>query len=182
MIIIHMDTQQDTHVLDAIYKGMSQTDNKIMVNPTREKVEDILRQYPNETAMFIGHGDFNGLWASNDDLYNDSGYVIDPLNVDLLYEREVICIWCYAVIFGKKYKLRGFFTNMFVSNPSEATALGFGQYTEEYCNEQNVKFCEQINKFILENVDMSDWTDKLTHDDVNFVNYNYKNLKYLYGY
>lgn len=177
-----MDTQQDTHVLDAIYKDMSDMDNIIMVNPTREKVEDILRQYPNETAMFIGHGDFNGLWASNDDLYNDSGYVIDALNVDLLYNRDVIGIWCYASSFAKKYHLRGFFTYMFVSNSSEAQFMGFGEHTNEFCNEQNVKFCNQINQLITENVNMADWTDKLTHDDVNFVNYNYNHLRYFYGY
>jgi len=182
MIIIHMDTQQDTHVLDAIYKDMSDVDNIIMVNPTRDEVEATLNEFPNESVMFLGHGDFFGLWACGSDLHNPTQYVIDGSNVDLLKDREVIGIWCYASDFAKRHKLRGFFTYMFVSNSSEARCMGFGEHTDKFCNEQNVKFCEQINKFILENVDMSDWTDKLTHDDVNFVNYNYNHLKYLYGY
>lgn len=177
-----MDTQQDTHVLDALYKGFSELDNIIMVNPTRDEVEATLNEYPNEKVMLIGHGDYFGLWASDNDFHNTSNYVIDGHNVDLLYNRDVIGIWCYASLFAKKYNLRGFFTYMFVSNSSEVLFMGFGEHTNEFCNEQNVKFCNQINKLITENVNMADWTDKLTHDDVNFVNYNYNHLKYLYGY
>lgn len=182
MIIIHMDTQQDTHVLDALYKGFSELDNIIMVNPTRDEVEATLNEYPNENVMLIGHGDYFGLWASDNDLYNPTMYVIDGHNVDLLKNREIIGIWCYASAFARRHKLRGFFTYMFVSNSSEAQYMGFGEHTNEFCNEQNVKFCKQINQLITENVNMADWTDKLTHDDVNFVNYNYKHLEYFYGY
>lgn len=182
MIIIHMDTQQDTHVFDAIYKDLSKSDNIIKVNPIRDEVEKLLRQHKDETFMFLGHGDSFGLWASDNDFYNMSNYVIDALNVDLLYNRDVIGIWCYASSFARKYNLRGFFTSMFVSNSSEAKFMGFGEHTNEYCNEQNVKFCEQINHLITENVNMADWTDKLTHDNVNFVNFNYNHLQYFYGY
>ena len=182
MIIIHMDTQQDTHVLDAIYKGMSDLDNIIMVNPNRDEVEASLNEFPNDSVMLIGHGDGFGLWSWSGDLDNDSMYVIDGRNVDLLHGRDIIGIWCYASSFAKRYNLRGFFTYMFVSNSSEAQYMGFGEHTNEFCNEQNVKFCNQINQLITENVNMADWTDKLTHDDVNFVNYNYNHLRYFYGY
>jgi hypothetical protein len=110
-------------------------------------------------------------------------YIIDANNVELLYDREVIGIWCYASEFAVKHHLRGFFTYMFVSNPMEASCLNFRGHTTEEVDEQNIHFCEQINNFINEGVEPIDFIEKLEYDDdIDFVHFNYSNMIYNYGY
>lgn len=112
-----------------------------------------------------------------------SMFIIDAENVHLLRDREVIGIWCYASEFAAKYHLRGFFTYMFVSNPTEANCLGFQGHTTEEVNEQNVSFCNQINNLIREGVEPQDFIENLHYDDtIDFVHYNYSRMVYNYGY
>lgn len=120
-------------------------------------------------------------------VYNNWGdwtpYIIDANNVELLYDREVIGIWCYASEFAVKHNLRGFFTYMFVSNPMEASCLNFKGHTTEEVDEQNIHFCRQINNFINEGVEPIDFIEKLEYDDdIDFVHFNYSNMIYNYGY
>lgn len=187
-------------------------DNIVLVNPKRSELEDILRSRPNDTCMFLGHGSGRGLFRADDDcepfdnvvdyddyyeyMYEDefkendtdslsrwSPYIIDEDNVHLLKDREVIGIWCYASDFATRYNLRGFFTYMFVSNPMEARFLSFGEHTTEEVDEQNIHFCKQINNLIKEGVEPKDYIEKLEYDNsINFVNFNYSNMIYNYGY
>lgn len=228
MIAVFMNTQHDTDIMSVLFDNLSENPNNIvLVNPKRSELEEVLRDRPNETCLFLGHGSGSGLFRADDDIevinnqYSDlddimdydtyydafygdcmdmsgqycldadislgysrmSPYIIDADNVDLLRDREVIGIWCYASDFATRYKLRGFFTYMFVSNPMEARYLHFGEHTTEEVDEQNIHFCNQINRFINEGVEPQDFIDKLEYDDsINFVHFNYSNMIYNYGY
>ena len=130
-----------------------------------------------------GYIDDDGCFYGYNNYSNWSPYIIDADNVDLLYDREVIGIWCYASEFAVKHHLRGFFTYMFVSNPMEARFLHFGEHTTEEVDEQNIHFCNQINQFINEGVEPIDFIERLEYDDdINFVHFNYSNMIYNYGY
>lgn len=228
MIAVHINTQHDTDIMSRLFENLSDNpDNIVLVNPKRSELEEVLRNRPNETCLFLGHGSGSGLFRADDDIevinnqYSDlddimdydtyydafygdcvdmsgqycldadiavgysrtSPYIIDADNVNLLQDREVIGIWCYASDFATRYKLRGFFTYMFVSNPMEARYLHFGEHTTEEVDEQNIHFCEQINTFINEGVEPQDFIEKLEYDDnINFVHFNYSNMIYNYGY
>lgn len=142
-----------------------------------------------DTAIFGSCADYNGQLSFDfDDICPNkfsyyTPYIIDADNVDLLRDREIIGIWCYASDFATKYKLRGFFTYMFVSNPSEARFLSFGEHTTEEVDEQNIHFCNQINRFLNEGVEPQNFIENLEYDDsINFVHFNYSNMIYNYGY
>ena len=126
MIIVHINTQHDTDIMSCIYDGLTADNGHIvMQNPTRQEVEDMLKAHPTMPALFLGHGSSQGLFAPQ------GGFIIDENNVELLRDREVIGIWCYARRFGEQHNLRGFFTDMFVSNSGEAGWFGFVGHKDE---------------------------------------------------
>ena len=176
MIVVHMDCMHDTSLLNAMYEGLENT--KVLYNPNREEVMAVLRANPNETLMCIGHGLSSGLYDKS-----WTGYVIDGPMAPLLQSREVIGIWCYAAEFARKYGLRGYFTNMFISNPMECICLGF-DHTEEEIDYQNVKFSGEIRKLITNKVPLNKWVETLWEGcdhDIDFVDFNYDAMEYFDG-
>jgi hypothetical protein len=62
----------------------------------------------------MGHGCDRGLFNSNFDV------VIDSNLVYLLRDKDCIAIWCNADAFFTKYKLKGLYTGMIISDYTEA--------------------------------------------------------------
>ena len=172
MIVIYVNSMSDTDTFHAVYENL---DCKLLYNPTREEVVKILYDNPGETLLAFGHGTPYGLLNA----YMD-GYVIDCLMEDMLRNREVIGIWCYASMFGERARLKGFFTNMFISNPMEADLMGCGNWDEEVLFEQNKKFAVAINELIRNEVPMDTWCEILYENcdkELPFVEFNYSKLK-----
>ena len=116
MIVIHIDTQQDTSFLKKTYEGIS---NLILLyNPTKDEVNKTLEENPNEDVMMLGHGSPSGLFS-----HDWKGFVIDYTNAHLLKGRNCIGIWCWAKKFAKNYGLKGYFTSLkkWCSSPSPST-------------------------------------------------------------
>ena len=110
-----------------------------------------------------------------------TGYVIDFTMEDLLRDREVIGIWCYASMFALRADLHGFFTNMFISNSVEASCMGCGEWDNEILYKQNKKFAVAINELIRNEVPMDTWVQTLYDNcdkELNFVDFNYSRLAY----
>ena len=109
------------------------------------------------------------------------GYVVDRDVVDLLKDRKMVGIWCYASSFAERYGLQGYFTSMFISNWNEACSLGFPDNTnEDILNEVDL-FCEKFNAFLKEGVPMEQWVDLLQagcHKEKDFVRFNYEGMKW----
>lgn len=179
MITIHIDTQKDTSLLINTYEGLA--NNKVMVNPTRSEVEEVLAANPNERVMLMGHGSPCGLFASN---WQD-GDVIDRNNAHLLKDREVIGIWCYAKSFARQHGLKGFFTDMFISNIGEyKSIIRGGNATEEEVYNGVVTFSKLVNSLIADETPLDEWCEILRSSvdlDVDFIRFNYKGLEYFDG-
>lgn len=177
MIVIHIDSQQDTSFLKKTYEGI---DNLILLyNPTKEEVNKTLQDNPDEDVMMLGHGSSSGLFSYD---WND-GDVIGAANAHLLKGRNCIGIWCWAKKFAKNYGLKGYFTNMFISNEGEARTFGFNATEEEVFNEVEL-FSDRINKLIKDNVPYEEWVGKLQAiADMSkaFVEYNYEGMEYFDG-
>ena len=173
MIVIYVNSMSDTDTFHAVYENL---DCKLLYNPTREEVVKILYDNPGETLLAFGHGSPCGLF----DAYM-TGYVIDFMMEDLLRDREVIGIWCYASMFALRADLHGFFTNMFISNPVEASCMGCGEWDNEILYKQNKKFAVAINELIRNEVPMDTWVQTLYDNcdkELNFVDFNYSKLAY----
>jgi hypothetical protein len=177
MIIVYVDTKEDTSTFKSIYDGV---DCIFLYNPRRAEVEKVLRENPTDTLLCFGHGSGRGLFSSH---ITDETYLIDNSMVHLLTDREMIGIWCYASQFGLFNNLKGFFTYMFISNENEAKMYRFDG-TDEVIFEQNRIFSNKINNLIKSKTPLCEWVDKLNDDydkSLEFNQFNYSNLNYLEG-
>ena len=174
MIVIHVDTMEDTGNLMKAYEGLDNL--TLLYNPTHDEVVEELTHNDDSVVMGLGHGTAEGLLG-----VNMSGYAIDDSLAGLLKDRKMIGIWCYASEFGKYHHLHGFFTSMFISNWDEAYSLGFPENTnEDILNEESI-FCEKINALLKEGIPMNQWESLLyssCHSEKDFVRFNYEGMKY----
>lgn len=75
-----------------------------------------------DTLLLIGHGTWNGLLGPK----RNGEYIIHQYNACAIAAKYVVCIWCYAVDFARKYIKNATIaaTGMFISNPDEARDNG----------------------------------------------------------
>ena len=176
LIVLHIDTEHDTSLMKALYEGLG--DVTLLYNPTRLEFEQAMEADLTADFMCVGHGNAHGLFNSD-----CSGYIIDGANADLLRNRErVVCIWCWAVDFGKRNKLKGFFTSMFVSNPVEASWYGLDKMPLEVYDRQNLWLCDEVRTKLNENVSMDTWVSDMQEKcdkSLDFVRFNYDRIEYL---
>ncbi len=174
MIVIHVDSMEDTARLKKAYEGLD--DVTLLYNPTKEKVVEELRLNNDPLVMCLGHGTTSGLFGTS-----WLGFVVDRSMADLLKNRKMIGIWCFASSFAERYGLNGYFTSMFISNINEAEGFGFPDNTnEDILNEVNI-FCETINTYLKEGLPMKEWVPRLQagcHKEKDFVKYNYEGMRY----
>lgn len=176
MVIIHIDTTEDTFDFNRCYNGLR---GFFLYNPTRDAVELALREHPMDTVMLLGHGSRDGLFG-----YEPGTMAIDKDNVNLLFGRPVIGIWCFASEFADRYNLTGFFTSMFISNMSEAIMFRLdqnynGTLNDDTIVEENRRFGDEINQMIRTNAPVCRWPLLLQegcHRDIPFVRFNYECL------
>ena len=177
MIVIHIDSMEDTAVLKRVYEGLENV--TLLYNASYDEICEELERNDDPVVMCLGHGSSDGLFGK--DFW---GYAIDDTMANLLKNRTMIGIWCYAGEYGKANDLRGFFTSMFISNLGEAMAMGydFDDITEEDIFHETDLFCDKVNAFLREGVPMDQWVGLLQsdcHEEKGFVKFNYDGLTYL---
>lgn len=178
MVIIYVNSMTDTDTFKDIYKDVEC--DALLINPTREEVENVLDKNKGIPLLLFGHGTEYGLLNANLD-----GYLIDDKNYHYLISRkQLVCIWCNADAFGMRHNLKGFFTSMFYSNMSEAALFAEENpklITEEFIYNENRKFARQINTLLKDYVPLEDWLLTLLEGaDLNnkLVAYNYYGMCY----
>lgn len=174
MIVIHIDSMEDTAHLKHLYEGLDGI--TLLYNESREKVEEVLKTSDDNVVMCLGHGSGFGLFGAG-----WHGYVIDIHNAHLLKDKKVIGIWCYASTFADRTGLSGYFTSMFISNLGEAKGHGFPNNTEEDIFNEIDFFCDQIKGFIQNGTEMSTWVpilQEVCHKEKDFVRFNYEAMAY----
>lgn len=120
--------------------------------------------------VMLGHGDANGLYGYN-------RMIIDSDFVYLLREKECVCIWCNANIFVEKYKLKGFYTGMIISDYEEALMYAINPVDNDIYN-SNVLFAEAVRRSI-DGDDMVDDIRSYYKDASNaIIEFNKDNLYY----
>lgn len=173
MIVVHIDTQEDTSHLKCLYEGLEGV--TLLYNPTRNEVENAVKSIDDKCIMFLGHGCSSGLFGTKD------AFIIDGRNADLFKDKEIIGIWCYACNFAERYGLHGYFTSMFISNAGEASYFGFNDCDEQDIYNEIDVFCNSIRSFIDSKTEMKEWVPILheqCHKEKPFVSFNYKSMKF----
>ena len=77
MIVVFVNSKEDTATFSRLYDGLE--DITLLYNPTREEVENVLRERPTERLMCLGHGTSLGLFS-----HDFKGYIIDRDTIPLL--------------------------------------------------------------------------------------------------
>jgi len=111
-LIIHpKDTSTD--FLNDIHKDYIVFD---VENSSKSKLKKAIKSH--DKIIMLGHGSSCGLFSSKQDRF-----IIDSNLVYLLREKILVGIWCHAVDFAYKYKLKGLFSGMIISEIDEAKNL-----------------------------------------------------------
>ena len=167
MTIIYSNRQDDDClVLQRVWRNFPDV-NVIEITPQSIDWEDIVdNAISNEgdTILFLGHGTTQGLLFPN---FDTGEYILHQNNVNLIHARNVICCWCYASSFCNTHRLHSFSTSMFISNVDEAYDNGYCDYSQEQINSIGMRFYDEINNFLQNNVPLSEWVMRLgAHMDI----------------
>lgn len=174
MIVIHIDSMPDTNRLKRMYDGLDNV--TLLYNPSREEIDNTLQTNDDPVVMCLGHGSPSGLFGTD-----WRGMAIDKYNAELLRNRTVIGVWCYASEFARREGLHGYFTYMFISNNGEAESLSYHGHTDSEIFEEIDVFCDSIKSFIEADTDMDCWVKILQegcHKEKDFVRFNYSRMEY----
>ena len=175
MIVCLIDSMEDTTLLRQVYEGLDNI--KLLVNPSSDKLHQVLLDNPTETLLDMGHGTGWGLLNAN-----LSGYVLNGFDADeLLHNRQVIGIWCHASDYAESYNVHGFFTSMFISNESEANYYNYNSHTNEDIFNEVTLFSKRVNKLLKDKTPLNEWVEHLRSQadySKDYVAFNYNGLRY----
>lgn len=149
-LIIH-PSDPTTSFLDIVYAPIP---NKTVITGGMSQ-KDLRKLIPNfDRILMMGHGTPDGLLSVGQ--FDSKRYIIDYTFVSELRKRENnVFIWCNADQFVNKFKLKGFFTGMFISETKEAEFCGLPGTDQEIVDESNYTFCNVLAKNI--NEERTDW-------------------------
>ena len=167
MTIIYSNRQDDDCLLlQRVWRNLTNA-KVIEITPQSTDWEDIVDDAisnEDDVLMFLGHGTEYGLLFPN---FDTGEYILHENNVNLIHARNVICCWCYASSFCNAYCLYSFSTSMFISNVDEAYDNGYYDYSQEQINSIGMRFYDEINSLLLNNVPLSEWIMRLVaHMDI----------------
>lgn len=171
MLVIHIISTEDTRSFSGIYENL---DARVLINPSSHEARRAIIE-ETDTVILIGHGTEYGLLNSRLD-----GYFIDSGWVNLLRNKTIIGIWCYAGNFADRYGLRGFFTSNFISNTDELLDNGFSnfEHSDLIIERENIWFSNRINQYLSSRWPLNEWAEDLRENAsiMPFVQYNYEAL------
>jgi hypothetical protein len=148
-LIIHPE-DETTSFLDIVYKDIP--DKTIITGRcTKGDVQQAIREH--DRIMMMGHGSPAGLFSVGM-FHTTNGYIIDQQMVPLLKEKkDNVFIWCNADKFVDFWKLKGFYSGMFISEIGEANYCGIPGTDQELIDESNFGFVNIISKYIVEDTE-----------------------------
>jgi hypothetical protein len=149
-LIIH-PKDSTTTFLELIY-GKIPDKTIISGGVSKEQVKDLIQSH--ERVMMLGHGSPSGLFSVGS-FPDTNGYIIDQTMVELLNrKRDNIFIWCNADSFVNQYRLKGFYSGMFISEVEEADYCGLVGTSQNQVDESNLRFGEIFSGFANEDTSL----------------------------
>ena len=135
-LIIHPQ-DSSTDFLKPIYDGKGYT--VITKSPGKRLLREAIERH--DRIIMMGHGCEKGLFDGD---YN--GIITSNL-VYLLREKECVAIWCNADVFFLKYKLKGIYTGMIISEYMESQYYNVAGDYQDISN-SNLSFAKHMTDFI----------------------------------
>lgn len=174
-LIIHPN-DPSTDFLEIVYNDIP---NKTVIVGGKTKKELYKLMESHDRIMMMGHGTPNGLLSVGQFKNMDNGFIIDEKFVDILNQKNYnVYIWCNADKFVERYKLKGLYSGMFISEVGEAMYCGLKSITQDVVDESNFAFCGILSEHINEKVDsiydnlMKRYGSVAAKNNVALYNYN----------
>jgi len=147
-LIIH-PKDSTTTFLELLY-GTIPDKTIIRGGVSKEEIKYLIQSH--ERVMMLGHGSPSGLFSVGS-FPDTNGYIIDQTMVELLNrKRDNIFIWCNADCFVNHYRLKGFYSGMFISEVEEADYCRLTDTSQNQVDESNQRFGEIFSGFANENI------------------------------
>jgi len=145
-LVIH-PSDISTTFLTPIYRELK---NSTVIEEKSSYDEVLKKCQENNRVLMMGHGSPQGLFSVG--RFGDvfwMPYIIDYMHVPVFRKQdENVYIWCDANQFVEKYKLKGFYTGMFISEVSEAAYCGLGVVSKSLVEQSNNAFSEILSKYV----------------------------------
>jgi hypothetical protein len=145
-LVIHAE-DSSTNFLCPIYQTI--VDRTVLRKGfTKNEIAEQIKVH--DRIIMLGHGCPDGLFAVGQFETNNS-LIIDSSLITLLSEKEEnIYIWCHAKEFVERYKLKGFYTGMFISEFLEVVYCQLPLVEDEVIDESNDAFSSIVSKYVNE--------------------------------
>lgn len=136
-LVIH-PFDSTTEFLNTIWinKGFTVIKSQVSKSRLKQLIKD------HDRIIMLGHGTEDGLIGTD-----KLNFIIDSKLVYLLREKDCVCIWCNADKFVEKYKLKGIFTGMIISEYEEALIFCVSGSREDI-KESNTQFAKTMESII----------------------------------
>jgi len=137
-LVIHPD-DASTAFLAIIYEGKGWTVPDVQ-NISKNALKKLIIDH--DRIIMLGHGTASGLINGY-----GTAFKIDSSYVYLLRDKICVCVWCNSDEFVEKYKLKGFYTGMIISEEIEANLFCVNTKTNEIAT-SNVLIAEAVGKAV----------------------------------
>lgn len=147
-LIIH-PKDDSTSFLEVVYKNI---ENKTVVTGgiSKQALKTMIEEH--DRVMMMGHGSPHGLFSIGNFHNTQGGLIIDHTMVRYLEKKDDnVFIWCNADQFVNHFKLKGFYSGMFISEVIEANYCGVFGTNQELIDESNYSFVNIISNYINDN-------------------------------
>lgn len=181
--IYDYDYDESIRFLSALFNdfgAINESGNLYNRSFSRSAIQKAIRA--SDRVWLLGHGYKTGLYSKPLEYASmnfDRNLICDK-DVDALRGKECIGIWCYAKDFAEKYKLKGLFTGMIISEQIESDWIFNEVPPKSLLDMYNKAFVENL-KFCLENYELRDIPAKMRElcpDDHPINVFNYENIFY----
>jgi hypothetical protein len=95
-----------------------------------------------DRIIMLGHGFHGGL-------FGHGKIVINSTHVELLRNKKLVGVWCFANLFFEPNGLLGIYTDMIISETQEAEVFGV-ECTQEQVEESNRQFALAVRDAIID--------------------------------
>jgi hypothetical protein len=136
---------------------------------SKSKLKQQIKEH--DRIVMLGHGTEIGLVIFDK---REIRFIVDSTLVYLLRTKECVCIWCNADKFVEKYKLKGLYSGMIISEIDESYLYSVRTSIDDI-EKSNILFASVISKYI-DNKDIDMIKSEYYNEKCEVIKFNNKNI------
>lgn len=167
ILVIH-PTDNTTDFLKVVYQNLDCT--VVNHNTSDYMLREAIQMH--DTIIMLGHGFHGGL-------FGHGKVVINSTHVDILKNKKLVGIWCFANEFFERHGLLGIYSDMIISEMDEAMAFGV-DCTYDEINQSNLQFALAVRDSIQEDSPIETFKQMYRSNENPVIRWNQDNFYYAY--